>query len=179
MILGFEILYLDETSILSSNNNYRCWRKKNDEIYFNLGTKARRNLLLTISSDKIIHYKITEKNTDESNFLVYMNELYEILSKTSNKKYVIIMDNLASHRTAKMMEYYNNKRINVIFNVTYKYNFNAIELAFRVIKIKIYKNLYESIDSVIDDVKNIIYTKEFSISLKKFHRNTQCLFNLL
>ena len=167
MILGFEILYLDETSILSSNNNYRCWRKKDDEIYFNLGTKARRNLLLTISSDKIIHYKITEKNTDESNFLVYMNELYEILSKTSNKKYVIIMDNLASHRTAKMMEYYNNKRINIIFNVTYKSNFNAIELAFRVIKIKIYKNLYESIDSVIDDVKNIIYAKEFSISLKK------------
>ena len=101
MILGFEILYLDETSILSSNNNYRCWRKKDDEIYFNLGTKARRNLLLTISSDKIIHYKITEKNTDESNFLVYMNELYEILSKTSNKKYVIIMDNLASHRKLK------------------------------------------------------------------------------
>ena len=77
------------------------------------------------------------------------------------------MDNLASHRTAKMMEYYNNKRINVIFNVTYRSNFNAIELAFRVIKIKIYKNLYESIDSVIDDVKNIIYAKEFSISLKK------------
>ena len=165
--LGFEILFLDETSILSANNNYRCWRKKGEEIYFNLGTKRKRNLLLTISKDEIIHFKLTEKNTDEENFLDYFTELTDILTKNNKKKYVIIMDNLSCHRTNKMIEYYNKNKINIIFNITYKSNFNAIELAFRSLKFKIYKKLYESIDSVSDDVKHILNEKEFSISLKK------------
>ena len=165
--LGFNILYLDETSILSCNNNYRCWRGKNEEIFFNLGTKSKRNLLLTISDDKIVHYKITEKNTDEAIFMNYMKELYEILCKDNKKRYVIIMDNLSCHRTKQMFEFYKKNKINVIFNVTYKSSFNAIELAFRTIKFKIYKKLYESIDSVFKDIKDILLEKEFSLSLKK------------
>lgn len=167
MNLGFEILFLDETSILSANNNYRCWRKKGEEIYFNLGTKRKRNLLLTVSSDKIIHFELTEKNTNEENFLKYFMELTDILSKSDKKKYVIIMDNLSCHRTKKMIEFYHKNKINIIFNVTYKSNFNAIELAFRSLKFKIYKKLYESIDSVSDDVKHILNEGEFSVSLKK------------
>jgi hypothetical protein len=124
-------------------------------------------LILTVSEDKIIHYKITEKNTDEEIFKNYIKELYEILSKDNKKRYVIIMDNLSCHRTRQMLDFYNKNKLNIIFNVTYKSNFNAIELAFRTIKFKIYKRLYESIDSVLNDIKNIIFEKEFSLSLKK------------
>lgn len=58
MILGFRILFLDETSILSTNNNYRGWRKKSEELYFNIGPKRRENLLLIVSDEEVIHYKI-------------------------------------------------------------------------------------------------------------------------
>lgn len=33
--LGFNILYLDESIILSNNNKYRCWRKSDEFIYYN------------------------------------------------------------------------------------------------------------------------------------------------
>ena len=71
----------------------------------------------------------------------YIKELYEILSIDNKKRYDIIMDNLSCHRTSQMLDFYNKNKINIIFNVTYKSNFNAIELAFRTIKFKIYKRL--------------------------------------
>ena len=107
--------------------------------------------------DIIIRYKITGKNTDEEIFMNYINELNEISSKDDKKRYVIIMDNLSCHRTRQMLDFYDKNKMNVIFNITYKSNFNAIELAFRIIKFKIYKKLYESIDSVLNDIKNIIF----------------------
>lgn len=165
--LGFEILFLDESAIFSTNNNYRCWRKSGEDIYFKLGAKNKRNLLLVVSSNEIIHFKINEKNTDEENFLIFMKEVVEILSKKVNKKFVIVMDNLSAHRTKHLMDFYIENRINIIFNVVYHSNFNAIELAFRAIKFRIYKKLYESIECVVEDIKNMILERTFCITLKK------------
>ena len=88
--------------------------KKNEEIFFNLGTKSKRNLKLTVSADKIIHYKIIEKNIDEEIFMNYIKELYEIPSKDNKKRYVIIMDNISCHRTSQMLDFYNKNKINII-----------------------------------------------------------------
>ena len=73
------------------------------------------------------------------------------------------MDNLSCHRTNKVIKLCNKNKINIIFNVIYKSNFDAIELTFRSLKIKIYKKLYESVNSVSDNVKRILNEKEFSI----------------
>ena len=54
----------------------------------------------------------------------YIKELYEILSIDNKKRYDIIMDNLSCHRTSQMLDFYNKNKINIIFNVTYKSNFN-------------------------------------------------------
>ena len=162
---GFKILFLDESSILSSNNNFRAWRGKNEELYFNIGTKKRKNLLLIISNEEVIHYKITDKNTDEKNFLKFMEEVAEILDKKENEKFVIVMDNLASHRTKNLINFYKERKINIIFNCVYRSNFNAIELAFRNIKFYLYKNLYEKIEDAIKDINNILNDKKFRLTL--------------
>jgi hypothetical protein len=165
LMAGFKILFLDESSILSSNNNFRAWRGKNEELYFNIGTKKRKNLLLIISNEEVIHYKITDKNTDEKNFLKFMEEVAEILDKKENEKFVIVMDNLASHRTKNLINFYKERKINIIFNCVYRSNFNAIELAFRNIKFYLYKNLYEKIEDAIKDINNILNDKKFRLTL--------------
>lgn len=156
MILGFRILFLDETSILSTNNNYRGWRKKSEELYFNIGPKRRENLLLIVSDEEVIHYKINSSNTNEQIFLGFMEEVYTILSKRNGQKFVILMDNLSVHRTKKLMEFYKDKKLNIIFNCVYRSNFNVIELAFRIIKFTLYNKLYENMESTIEDVKSIL-----------------------
>ena len=76
------------------------------------------------------------------------------------------MDKLSSHRTKKMLDYYSQNNLNIIFKCVYKLNFNAVELAFKNIKFHLYKNLYENIENAFQDVKNIITDKKFDLVLK-------------
>lgn len=177
MSLGFKLLFLDESSILSINNNYRAWRSKNDELYFTLGTKKKKNLLLIVSDNSVIHYKITDSNTDENIFLTFMKEVISIISKKINQKFVIVMDNLSSHRTKNAMDFYINNKLNIIFNCVYRSSFNCVELAFKSIKLHLYKNLYESIDETINDVKKIIEGKNFKSVL--VHNYLETLYRYL
>lgn len=167
MILGFTILFLDESSILSSNNNYRCWRGSTEDIFFKMGTKKRKNLLLVVSHNEVIHFKITNDNTNEQNFLIFMEELEEILSKKNKEKFVIVMDNLSVHKTKGIINFYKKHHLNIIFNCPYRSNFNAVELAFRIIKIKLYNNLYENIEEVALEVDKILKDKNLEKSLSK------------
>ena len=80
------------------------------------------------------------------------------------------MDNLAVHRTKNLFKYYNEKKINVIFNVVYLSNFKAVELAFRALKFKIYNKLYESIEYVSEDIKKILLDKNFGKTLIKNYK---------
>lgn len=85
-----------------------------------------------------------------------MEEVYTILSKRNDQKFVILMDNLSVHRTKKLMEFYKDKKLNIIFNCVYRSNFNAIELAFPRIKFTLYNKLYKNMESTIEDVKSIL-----------------------
>ena len=138
MYLGYKMLFLDESYIQSINNNYRAWRHKKEELYFKLGSKKKKNLLLVVSSNSVFHYKITEVNTNENNFMEFMDEVNTIIKSKENEKYVIIMDNLSAHRTKKLMKYYDDNKINIIFNCVYRSNFNCMELAFKILKIQLY-----------------------------------------
>lgn len=175
--LGFKILFLDESSIMSQNNNYRTWRSSTDNIYFNMGTRTKKNLILVVSDNEVIYFKITDENTNEKNFLSFMKELEEIISKSIKDKYVIVMDNLSCHRTKNLLNYYKDRKINVIFNSPYMSNFNAVEFAFGAIKIKLYNNLYESMEATIKDVENIL--KDENIKFTLLHNFIETLGNYL
>ena len=54
------------------------------------------------------------------------------------------------------MKFYEEKKINIIFNWVYRSNFNASELGFHRIKFTLYNKLYENIYIVIEDIKNIL-----------------------
>ena len=48
LLLGFNIFFLDEPSIFSTNNNYQAWGGKTEDLYIDIGKKERRNLLLAV-----------------------------------------------------------------------------------------------------------------------------------
>ena len=83
LILGYSILYMDESSLLSKNNNYKCWRRNNEQIYSKMKPTARSNLLLIISKNKVINYKINKVSTNEEVFLEFM---IESINKIKEKK---------------------------------------------------------------------------------------------
>ncbi len=103
--LGYKILFEDESSILVSNNNYKCWRFPDEKIFFGKGVKKRKNLILLVSEDNIIHYKINDKSTNEDSFLKFMEEAVKKIEEKNIKNYIIVMDNLSVHKTRKLIEF--------------------------------------------------------------------------
>ena len=77
--LGFKILFQDESII------FKCWRFINENIYYGNNLKNKKNLLLLIGENEIIHYKITEKNTNQDVFFEFCQECLSSLKKTDMK----------------------------------------------------------------------------------------------
>ena len=60
--------------------------------------KEKSNLLLAIGVDKVIHYFLTKENTNSEIFLEFMKGLSKKLKLDQTNKYILIMDNLPSHK---------------------------------------------------------------------------------
>ena len=172
--LGFKLLFQDESAIMNSNNNYRCWRYSDEKIFFGKGGKKKKNLLLIIGEDSIIHYKINDNSTNEISFLSFMEESLQAIKNKGINNYIIIMDNLCVHKTPTLMKFYKENNINILFNSPYCSYFNCIELTFRAIKKIIYKSLFNNIDEVEKEVKNILSEKILSETLFSNFKETIC-----
>lgn len=168
IILGFNILFCDETGITNKNNNYNIWRKKEENVYQNCNFFKRKNLIMTISNEEVIYYEISDESTDSTVFLNYMKNLKNIIEQKDINNYVIVMDNLSSHKTKELLEFYSKNKINIIFNAPRMSNFNSIELIFRSIKNILYKQLFSSINDTQKKLEEII---------KNIHAKKTLLFN--
>lgn len=162
---GFEPIFIDESKIELVNNHFKCWRMVNETIHFGNTSKIKNNLLLAVGKDFVSHYSITTENTNSNNFLIFLKELSEKLLLNKDKNYVFIMDNLICHKNDEVIKYLVNSRLCTIFNAPYCSMFNAVELAFRAIKRKIYANLYNSIEDVKNEINNYLKNENISLTL--------------
>ena len=170
--LGFKILFQDESIILCSNNNFRCWRFINGNIYYGNNLRNKKNLLLLIGENEIIHYKITEKNTNQDVFFEFCQECLSSLKKKGYEKYIIILDNLSSHKTKKLLNFYQSNNMNIVFNVGYCSYFNSAELSFRSLKKHLYRKIFENINEVEKEVVSFLSDSSFRKTLLANYKET-------
>lgn len=88
-----------------SNNHFNAWRFKHEQLYYGASPKDKTNLLLAIGTCKIYHYKFSRENTTTSIFIDFLKELIDKIIEEKDNKYVLIMDNLPSHKTSKVIDY--------------------------------------------------------------------------
>ena len=150
--LGFQPIFLDESKIELTNNHFKCWRLKSEVIYFGDSNKKKNNLILAVGCDNVFHYKIKTENINAEIFLEFLKDLYSKIKSDQNNKYVLIMDNLQCHKNIEIINFLIESKLNALFNAPYCSMFNAVELAFRSIKRKIYSKIYNSLDEVNSDI---------------------------
>ena len=163
--MDFCPIFIDESKIELQNNHFKCWRLKDEELYFGNSSKDKRNLLLAVGESKVYSYKLTIENTNAKLFINFLEKLVENLAKEKPKKFFIILDNLPAHKTAEVYEFLKEKKICTVFNAPYKSTFNAVELAFRGIKKMTYSNLYNSIEEAEKDIMNYLGNERFNNTL--------------
>lgn len=83
--LGAEFVFLDESGFYKCNDNLKMWRRNDQDIYYKIGDNKKLNLLLAVTSSKVIHYKITKEATNSENFENFMNELNKKLTPIEKK----------------------------------------------------------------------------------------------
>lgn len=172
LILGFDILFLDESSILLKNNHYKCWRSSDENIYHKIGANAKMNLLLIVNKNQIVHFELNRVETNQDKFINFLNEFIKKIEKDINYRFILVLDNLSAHKTNKVLKFFRDKNINVLFNTPYLSEFNAIELAFRYLKKILYSKLFETLEEVEAEVIKILKGEQIKKTLLKNYRET-------
>ena len=171
MKLNFKLIFVDESSVQSFNNNYRTWRHKYEDIYYKIDN-SKKNLIAAVGESNLIYYEINEQNTNESVFLQFMKNLKVKLIEMNVGQFVVILDNLRCHKTPLLKKFYEEEKMNIIFNSPYHSNFNCIELLFRIIKKKLYEKLYKSTEEAINEIHMIMSDKNLNETLFQNFRET-------
>lgn len=154
--LGLNIIYVDESNFQLQNSHLKVWRNKNEYPYFKVGPKGRRNIILAISTQELLLYKINTGTNNSISFAEFMCELVKILNDKGIKDSLIIMDNCSIHLTKELTKLYKDNELKIMTIVPHLSELNGIEFFFNYIKQKIYKKVFPSFDKLISFVENIL-----------------------
>ena len=161
-------IFIDESCFKLKNNNFRDWIKRNNfGHYGNDDNNKKINFLLAIGVNNIIHYKLTNENTNTNTFKNFFIEILNKLNSDDLTNTIIIMDNLTSHLTVEIKKIIISKSLKVLYTVPYESIFNPIELSFRGIKLFTYKKIYNTLSDLENDIKTIINSTKFKTTLYK------------
>ena len=177
LLLKGVIVYVDESGFSNKNNNFRKWRKKNENCYQNIKKEEKINLILAVSNKKIYGYQLDINPTNSKRFKSFMENIIKNMSKEEIRETVFFMDNLTSHKTLEMYKFYKENKLKILFNTPYISSFNMIEYVFRFIKNITYKNLYSSLFELQQAINNIIESDKLRFTLEKLYKET--LFNYI
>ena len=165
MQFNLDFIFIDETNFNLINNNFKTWIKKNDNVHFGPKKKEKINMILAITTNKIINYSLTKENINSENFLKFIENTINKLDKNYLSNCIIIMDNLSVHLTKNVLNYFKDNNIKLMFTVPYESMFNPIELSFRFIKNYIYKRIFTNMNNLKKYIIDIINSKNFSSNL--------------
>ena len=123
---------------------------------------------MAVSYKRVYGFTINIESTNSKNFKLFMEKIISNLSQNEIKNSGFFMDNLSSHKTCELYEFYKKYNLKILFNSPYQSSFNMIEYCFRYIKNNTYKKLYEELSDLMNDVEEIIKSENFKEYLEKF-----------
>ena len=173
-VLSLNLIFIDETGFVLKNDNYLSWRESGEEIYAGpkINGRERLNLILAVSKNKVIHKTFIKGSVNSEHFIDFLDEMITTLDKKEKENSIIIMDNATIHLTKDVIEFFKTNKLKGLTICPYRSNFNMIELAFRFIKNIIYKNIYENIENLKNDVIKIIDGNGLKNSLINLYKET-------
>lgn len=174
LILHLNIIYVDETGFVLQNNNFYTWREKREEIYDGAKSKIKEriNLILAISNNKVVHKKFLRGTVDSNIFIQFLDEMIQNMQNDEKQNSIIIFDNATYHLTNDVIQFFKEKKLKGLTICPYRSNFNSIELVFRYVKNIIYKNVYNKMEDLKNDVDKILNSNNLKNSLINLFKET-------
>ena len=140
-----KLIQLDEFTVNSSVKPSRAWTPigKNSFIWVGEASMAF-NIILAISEIKVLHYEISQSNTNSEVFIEILKELTTKIKEDSEireEKFILNFDNASYHKSKVVKSFINKEEIKAFTNVPYTPEFAAVELWINCIKNSIRKEI--------------------------------------
>lgn len=151
---GYKFIYIDEFGISKSEHPGFGWSPRGCKLstFHSVSKSINYSVICGFSDDFITNYQVFlgARSSDFSSFILKMIKENNLLGK----KYIFILDNCKIHRSKLLLKV--QKIANFIFLPPYSPMLNPIETLFSLLKRKIRKKFYQSIEQVISALKKII-----------------------
>lgn len=171
LTFDLKLLFIDETAFKLANNNYYCWRKR-DEVVIGQAEnnlKKQMNMIAAIDDQNIVHYKIVKDPINNIIFKEFINEMLEKIGTGNIPNYLIIMDNAKCHIAKSTKKYMIDKHLKVLTNVPYFSEFNAIEYLFLNIKSHLYKILIKNTKDLKKEIESFLNNEKIKARIKNIY----------
>ena len=164
-----EIVPMDETGFSNIGNaTYGYFPKGQQPDLVSLPKRQRYSLAMAILPDKIVAHKLHNKAFNSKAFYDFVKETLEIIP---NNVKVLLMDNVAFHKTKKLKELVENKGLSLLFIPPYSPRCNPIEEVFSLLKRR-FRSLL-SIQDFTERVNASIQSLEQSSNFKGYYDHTR------
>lgn len=135
------IIAIDETYMYSNNSpNYGWAIRGKPLIKFIKSNPVKYSIIMAISNNKIIDYKLSSKNIETNSFYAFMTKLNDIF-----KNKIFLMDNVRFHKSKRIIDLFKNSNNRLLFIPPYSPQLNPIEEVFSHIKRSLNRTSTESI----------------------------------
>jgi hypothetical protein len=149
----YNLIYMDESVFRLQNANFYSWIGNGVENSYLADTRREKFiLLLSVSADGFLLYKIIDGNVDKNVFMEYLTLLYTKIDEVNKSiewvkkdKQVIIYDNAPPHSATATKGLALKSKVKHIMLPPYSPLFNMTELCFRHIKNTVYKCVFETL----------------------------------
>lgn len=170
-----EIICIDETGFCNIGNPiYGYFHKGRFPIVSSNRSRIRRNVVMAISSEDVVDYKMSSKPYNSINFYEFIITLLPKLPSTV--KY-LLMDNVSFHRSKVLRNLLEESNIQILFIPPYSPQYNPIEEVFSDLKRVFRKSLVIDklgIDRCIEDAIKYIKDKRFTILSHYYSTRKKC-----
>jgi transposase len=168
------IISIDQMAVYIDEKSNNGWSKIGEKCIVKAKKiKGKRyTLCMAMSNKKIIHYNLCEASMDSNKFNIFVTDL---IKKINTEKKSLFLDNATIHKNKKLKEIIKEKKLNVVYNIAYKSEFNPIEYVNNMIRNRLHNNENGTIEELHKIIKN--FCKENN--KEKFNNIYNYSFNLL
>ena len=136
---GVHVVNIDETWVPCSDFRRRCWgsRGGNNSMH-DTALSSRVNAIVAVSSEGYAWVALTQCNTDETVFQMFLSHLTQAMTKKFGARWredvVFQKDGASYHRSAETRRCIDHLRIKVVLSAPYSYAAAPAELWFAGLK---------------------------------------------
>lgn len=151
-------IWSDETKICNdSNSKQKIWMLDDENIIkCKYKYPLKINVWGAIIKNKKLIFKIFEKNENSDKYIEILKE--HLLPLFKKNKYIFQQDNASCHTSFKLLSFFSNNKIEVMFWPPNSPDLNPIENIWNIVKNEVRKKNYKNKAEMIEEVTNILST---------------------